>query len=187
MRWRCCLKVETLLMFVYRSNLITLERDHHPHIIRASEVEMPSPIPCYDVSYKKFWEELIACFPLIRHGPYIKLSVQQFFYFCMCVSCRRNVFTEPLPSNDGGYRHRQQGDLSLLTLFWKNESRLMKSACCLCIPPNELLNAWTNLYETWYIYHGTWIHLNGGLHKSVPSVSVCLYVYLSYSCYATAR
>jgi hypothetical protein len=39
------------------------------------------------------------------------------------------------------------------------------------------LNAWTNLYETWYAYHGTWAHLNGVLHKSLPSVcvSVCVF------------
>jgi hypothetical protein len=38
------------------------------------------------------------------------------------------------------------------------------------------LNAWTNLYETWYVCHGTWAHLNGVLHKSAPSVcvSVCV-------------
>jgi hypothetical protein len=34
------------------------------------------------------------------------------------------------------------------------------------------LNAWTNLYETWYVYHGTWAHLNGVFHKSLPSVCV---------------
>jgi hypothetical protein len=28
---------------------------------------------------KKFWEELIAYFPLIRHGPYRKRRLQQFF------------------------------------------------------------------------------------------------------------
>jgi hypothetical protein len=37
------------------------------------------------------------------------------------------------------------------------------------------LNSWTSLNETWYVYHGTWSHLNGVLHKSLPSV--CLYVY----------
>jgi hypothetical protein len=41
-------------------------------------------------------------FPLIRHGAHRKLGVQQFFYFCVCIRCRRNVFTEPLPSNDRG-------------------------------------------------------------------------------------
>jgi hypothetical protein len=45
---------------------------------------------------KKFWEEL----PLIRHGPHRKQLVQQFFYCCMCIRCRGNVFTEPLPSSD---------------------------------------------------------------------------------------
>jgi hypothetical protein len=44
-------------------------------------------------------------------------------------------------------------------------------------PPHELLNSWTNLYETWYSYHGTWAHLNGVFYKSLSlvcaSVSVC--------------
>jgi hypothetical protein len=38
------------------------------------------------------------------------------------------------------------------------------------------LNAWTNLYETWYVYYGTWAHLNGILHKSLSSVSVSVCV-----------
>jgi hypothetical protein len=38
--------------------------------------------------------------------------------------------------------------------------------------PHQLLNAWTNLCETWYVYHCTWAHLKGLLHKSVPSVCV---------------
>jgi hypothetical protein len=45
---------------------------------------------------------------------------------------------------------------------------------CLCIS-YILLNVWTNLYETWYVYHGTWAHLNGVFHKFLPSV--CQYVY----------
>jgi hypothetical protein len=35
------------------------------------------------------------------------------------------------------------------------------------------LNAWTNLYETWYVYHGNWAHLKG----SPSHQSLCLYVY----------
>jgi hypothetical protein len=49
---------------------------------------------------KKFWEKLIACFPLIRHGPQRKLHVQQCFYCCVYIRCSGNVFTEPLPSNE---------------------------------------------------------------------------------------
>jgi hypothetical protein len=47
---------------------------------------------------------------------------------------------------------------------------------CLWIFPHQLLNAWTNFYETRYVYHDTWVHLNGALHKSPPSVcvSVCV-------------
>jgi hypothetical protein len=54
--------------------------------------------------YKKFCEELIAYFPSIPHGPHKKRRVQQFFY-CWCICCRGNVFTEPLPCNDRRDKH----------------------------------------------------------------------------------
>jgi hypothetical protein len=55
----------------------------------------------------------------------------------------------------------------------KNVVRLMRSLCCLYVCD---LNDWINLYETWYIYHGTWVHLNSILHEYLPSVcvSVCV-------------
>jgi hypothetical protein len=40
--------------------------------------------------------------------------------------------------------------------------------------PYQLQNGWTKLYATRYVYHGTWAHLNGVLHKSLPSVCVCV-------------
>jgi hypothetical protein len=48
----------------------------------------------------------------------------------------------------------------------------MRTSCCLCVSPIYFLNAWTNLYETWYVYHGTWAHFINPSHQSV-----CLYVY----------
>jgi hypothetical protein len=38
------------------------------------------------------------------------------------------------------------------------------------------LNAWTNIYETWYVHHGICAHLNGVLHTFLSSVrvSVCV-------------
>jgi Mn2+/Fe2+ NRAMP family transporter len=79
---------------------------------------------------------------------------------------------------------------SILSLFWKNKSRLMRSPCNLCVcvcvsvyPPHQLLNAWTNLCETWYVCHGTWAYLDGVLHKSLLSVCVSVCV----CCWATAR
>jgi hypothetical protein len=56
---------------------------------------------------KKFWEDLITYFSLIRNGPQRKRSGQQFFYCCVCNRCRVNMFTEPLPSNDGRITCRQ--------------------------------------------------------------------------------
>jgi hypothetical protein len=65
---------------------------------------------------------------------------------------------------------------SILSLFLKTESRLMRSTCCLCIPP---IHFWMPepvfMKLGLYIYHGTWAHFNGGLPKSLPSL--CMYVY----------
>jgi hypothetical protein len=47
-----------------------------------------------------------------------------------------------------------------------------------CLSPYQLLNAWTSLYETWYVYRGTWAHLNGVLYKSLPLVYVAVCVSL---------
>jgi hypothetical protein len=47
---------------------------------------------------------------------------------------------------------------------------------CLCVLLDQHLNAWENLYETWYAYHATWAHTNGVLHKSLPSASLSLYL-----------
>jgi hypothetical protein len=38
----------------------------------------------------------------IRHGPHRKRRFQQFFYCCVCIRYRGNVYTEPLPSKDKG-------------------------------------------------------------------------------------
>jgi hypothetical protein len=88
----------------------------------------------------------------------------------------------------------------------ENKSKFVRSLCCLyvfcvcvcvcvcvclrvrmCTSPHQLLSAWTNFYETWYVYHGTRVRLSGLLHKwhtgwlegyikSIPSicVSVCV-------------
>jgi hypothetical protein len=41
---------------------------------------------------------------------------------------------------------------------------------------HQLLNALTNIYETWYVCHGTWAHLIGLLHRSLRSVCVSIRV-----------
>jgi hypothetical protein len=55
------------------------------------------PLYALGVKNKKFWEELIAYFALIRHGHHIKQRVQQLFV--SCIRCRGNVYTELLSSN----------------------------------------------------------------------------------------
>lgn len=49
---------------------------------------------------------------------------------------------------------------------------------CICNPCIKFLYAWTALYETYNVYHGKWTHLNGILHKFLPSVCVSLCVFL---------
>jgi hypothetical protein len=48
----------------------------------------------------------------------------------------------------------------------------------LCILSYHLLNGWTSLYKTRYVYHDTWARLNRVLHKSLPSV--CLSTWASH-------
>jgi hypothetical protein len=44
-----------------------------------------------------------------------------------------------------------------------------------CVSP-LLTSAWTNLYETSYVYRGTWTHVNG-IIKNPSHQFLCLYVY----------
>jgi hypothetical protein len=52
---------------------------------------------------KHFCEELIALICFIRHAPHIKRRLQRFFYYCVCIRYRGNVFTQSLLSNGSGY------------------------------------------------------------------------------------
>jgi hypothetical protein len=51
---------------------------------------------------KKFWEERITYFPLVRHGPHRKRRIQQFLSCCACIRCRGKVFNPAFASNDKG-------------------------------------------------------------------------------------
>jgi hypothetical protein len=85
------------------------------------------------------------------------------------IHCRRNVFTELLPSNDGGgmhiQTHRQLGYLiTLLSLYWKNNTRLMWLPYCLFVPLNarkleygsQKRQSSEYLTNTCYIWHNAW-------------------------------
>jgi hypothetical protein len=125
---------------------------------------------------------------LKRHGPHWKRRVQQFFYCYVHIRYRGNVstepspsndrrnFTEPLPSNDKGHARTQTVTWShkLTSFFQIRKVGLWDHvAVCLCILSFKLLNAWTNLYETWNVYHSTWALLNGRI-KKIPPISLCL-------------
>jgi hypothetical protein len=85
---------------------------------------------------KKFCDELITHFLLIRHEAHRKRLVQQFLYCCPCIRCRGNMFTEPLPSDNRGVlytqthrTHTQQGDLVWLLLFFQNRESRVNNFC----------------------------------------------------------
>jgi hypothetical protein len=46
----------------------------------------------------------------------------------------------------------------------------MRSPSCLCACESHPMNFL--MPETWYVYNGTWAHLSGVLHKSLPPVCV---------------
>jgi hypothetical protein len=54
---------------------------------------------------KKFWEELIAYFSLIRHGPHRKRRFQKFFCCCLCIRSRSNVFPRRYLATIAGYTY----------------------------------------------------------------------------------
>jgi hypothetical protein len=64
--------------------------------------------PCI-LKKKKFWKE-VTYFRFIRHGPHRQRLIKQFLYYCVCIRCVGNVFTEPLPGNDKGIRIQTQID-----------------------------------------------------------------------------
>jgi hypothetical protein len=37
-------------------------------------------------------------------------------------------------------------------------------------PPYWIMNGWTNLYETWYVYQSTCVYPNSVIQKSLPSL-----------------
>jgi hypothetical protein len=66
---------------------------------------------------KKFWEELIAYFPLIWHRSHRKVCIQQFFYCCMCIYCCGNVSAQPLPTNNRGDTYKLTTEELLEAVF----------------------------------------------------------------------
>jgi hypothetical protein len=62
---------------------------------------------------------------------------------------------------------------SLLSSFWINKSRLMKSPCCLavCVSPLTSFECLKQSIRKLHIYHGTWAHLKSRIHKSILSVT----------------
>jgi hypothetical protein len=68
---------------------------------------------------------------------------------------------------------------SITSLFWKIKVNLrIHNAICVSVYLHHylLLNSWTSLYETWYIYHGIWVQINVVLHNSVLLICVCVRV-----------
>jgi hypothetical protein len=76
--------------------------------------------------------------------------------------------------------HRQHGDrISVLSIFFYIRKGGLWDHYLICMSvyfSYQFLNAWTNLYETWYVRHDTWTHPNGVRYKSLLSVCVSLWV-----------
>jgi hypothetical protein len=87
---------------------------------------------------KKFWEEMIAYFPLIIHGPHVKYRVQNSSFdvrvFIAAVTCLPSRCLAKAVSSastipafkrcEGTQTHRQQDDLISFLFFQNKESSL---------------------------------------------------------------
>jgi hypothetical protein len=90
---------------------------------------------------KKFREELIIYFPLIRHGLHGKRN----HWGRMRRETAKLSHKPHKPKQLGGIQrqttwssHKLPSIFTLLSLFWKSIRRFMRSPCCLCVPPNFL-------------------------------------------------
>jgi hypothetical protein len=113
--------VSELLLVLARAVILRIEsRGAHDHILldpRFSQPGGPGPRICipqvqgspvippgtvfiFHRLLRLAWLRCGYSYPLPQ-GPHRKRSVQQFCCCCICILCRGNVFTEPLPRNDG--------------------------------------------------------------------------------------
>jgi hypothetical protein len=65
--------------------------------------------------------------------------------------------------------------------LWDHVLSICLRVCVSVFPPHQLLNVWTILYETWYVYHGTRTHLSGVLNRSREYVCIPLSLLLGNS------
>jgi hypothetical protein len=93
---------------------------------------------------KKFWEELIAYFPFVLHGPHIERRLQQFFF----------AAGTSLPS------------CYLSAIGWYTDTRGQQFfSCCVYSLPRE--HAYLGLVEQWkegYILPSLCLATTGGIH-----------------------
>jgi hypothetical protein len=123
------------------------------------------------IRYYRRWMFSTTCYPL--------LSSKSTWLYPRKVMIK--CFEKPLPVNEPSpdIATEYTNVIGLLSLLWKNKSRLMRLPSCLCLcefPFHQLSHFWTNFYETWYVYHSNWAQLNGVLHKPLPSACVSLCV-----------
>jgi hypothetical protein len=64
------------------------------------QLQHPVAFNIYKISKTEFLLSMTISNFYGNYRPHSKGLVQQFFYCCVCIHCRSNVFTEPLPSND---------------------------------------------------------------------------------------
>jgi hypothetical protein len=112
----------------------------------------------------KFSEEQIAYFALIRHWPHRKRCVQQFFYCCICIRYRGNVFTHPLPRKD---RRGTHIDMQTGGRFMKY-AVVMGWGAIICVPGfvmissgiQKLAGIYTDTQRVWWCHQRTLIFQN---------------------------
>jgi hypothetical protein len=113
---------------------------------------------------------------------YLMPSVRAFLTLS---SCKKQITTRSSSNHGIELRHVQKVlkiniAFVFLACFPKVGLYHLHSVCVYVNPPH--INFWMpepifmelGMYVCMYVYHGTWAHLNGVLHKSPSSVRVCV-------------
>jgi hypothetical protein len=116
-----------------------------------------------------YWLFLVYC--SFQIGDYLQHSKQNLWLMELSNWRNAKIIYFSMKSTHVDQLIKKENNFLIKAVLWYHHA-----VCVFVNPPYKLLNGWTNRYVCTE-YNGTWAHLNGALHKSFPSVYVCLYEY----------
>jgi hypothetical protein len=102
-------KIFNIMLYVQYVHLTEAKQSIRDKPILSSDIMLRRGYDCKGsvAQRKKFWGELIACFPSMWYETHRKWHLQWFFYCYMCSYRCGNVFMDHCLAVIGGYTYRQ--------------------------------------------------------------------------------